>query len=243
MIASVLALLLLSGCGRQTQVWLPAEEVVELQGKDVVRIPVKEATEAASSSPEEAPQITEPQETRPVMTEKTTVTKKTTTTTKKNTGKGSNQETVTGSGKQDATEPPATEPPSYDISNYRTGDLEYEMLNRINEYRSENWLDELALDTRLCAIASYRSFEASRVWSHTRPDGRHFSTVLTDYGYGAGGVQELLVYDTGAGNGTAIVDRWMESNSKESLLGDYTTAGIGGYRVDGLVYVTCLLVK
>jgi hypothetical protein len=36
----------------------------------------------------------------------------------------------------------------------------------------------------------------------------------------------------------------MESKTqKELLLSDYTTAGIGVYRVDGITYVTCLLAK
>ena len=124
------------------------------------------------------------------------------------------------------------------------GDLEYEMLDRINEHRTEAELEAFWLDTRLSAIASCRSYEASAVWSHTRPDGRHFSTVLGDYDYSAGAMEELLVYDSGSGDATAIVDRWMESKQhRQLLLSDYTTAGIGVYRVDGLIYVTCLLVR
>ena len=142
------------------------------------------------------------------------------------------------------TEPPATEPPLYDISDYRMGDLEYGMLDRINEHRMDAELEPLWVDTWLSAIASCRSYEASQVWSHTRPDGRHFATVLDDYGYSAGAVQELMVYDTGSGDAIAMADRWMESKTqKELLLSDYTTAGIGVYRVDGITYVTCLLAK
>ena len=118
------------------------------------------------------------------------------------------------------------------------------MFDRINEYRMDADLDLLWLDTWLSAIASCRSYEANQVWSHTRPDGRHFSTVLEDYGYGAYAVQELLVYDTGSGDGIAMVDRWMQSKAQqELLLGDFTTAGIGVYRADGVTYVTCLLTK
>ena len=67
--------------------------------------------------------------------------------------------------------------------------------------------------------------------------------MLTDYGYGANGVQELLVYDTGAGDGSTVVDQWMASDARQSLLDGYTAAGIGVYRAEGLVYVTCLLVN
>ena len=266
-IVVLLAALLLAGCSRETQVWLPEEEVVELQGKDVIRIPVGAETEPAET--EQTPEFTEAPEstpTQPVMSEKATITKKPTTTPKKNTSAGTatNKETISATGKPVATEPPetesvtteppetepsmteppVTEPPLYDISDYRMGDLEYSMLDRINEHRMEAELESLWVDTWLSAIASCRSYEASQVWSHTRPDGRHFATVLDDYGYSAGAVQELMIYDTGTGDAIAMADRWMESKTqKELLLSDYTTAGIGVYRVDGITYVTCLLAK
>ena len=256
-IVMLLAVLLLVGCGRETQVWLPEEEVVELQGKDVVRIPMGKETEPAETDATQAStESSEPAPTQPVQTEKASITKKSTTTAKKTTSKNTttNKETVTATGKPvsteptvteaPATEPPATEPPRYNIDNYQLGNLEYEILDRINEHRAEASLESLWMDTWLCAIASCRSYEANLVWSHTRPDGRHFATVLTDYDYSAGAVQELLVYDSGYGDAVAIVDRWMESKAqRELLLSNYTTAGIGVYRADGLVYVTCLLVK
>lgn len=251
----LLLAVLLSGCAKQTQVWLPEEEVVELQKQDVVRIPMGPETEPAETEPATVPaEETEPAPTQQVKTEKATISKKPTTTPKKSSNKtATNKETITGS-KPDATaprvteppatEPPATEPPTYDIGGYQVGNLEYEMLERINEHRAEAELEPLWADEWLCAIASYRSFEASQVWSHTRPDGRQFATVLDDYGYAAESVQELMVYDSGSGDGTAIVGRWMESrNQRELLLGDFTTAGVGVYDLDGLTYVTCLLTK
>lgn len=247
-------MMLLSGCSRETQVWLPEEEVVELQGKDVVRIPMGAETESPETEPTPAQtEVPAPAQTQPVKEEKATITKKPTNTPKKNTNQttATNKETITGTGSSipvttqpPATEPPVTEPPVYDINDYRMGDLEYEILDRINEYRAEAELEALWLDTWLCAIASCRSYEVSFVWSHTRPDGRSFATVLDDYGYSAGAVQELLVYDTGSGEAAAIVDRWMESGTQRELfLGDCTTAGIGVYRTGGLTYVTCLLTK
>lgn len=140
-----------------------------------------------------------------------------------------------------ATEPPETEPPLYDISGYEVGDLELAILDRINEYRVEEGLSELYLDHYLSAIASCRSYEICQVWSHTRPDGRGYATVLDDYGYGAAKVKELLAY--ASAEGTAMVDKWMSSDShRENLLGDFAGAGIGIYRSHGFTYVTCLLV-
>lgn len=139
------------------------------------------------------------------------------------------------------TAPEPTDPPLYDISGYSVGSLEYAMRDAINAYRADAGLGELKLSSRLCAIASCRGYEISQVWSHTRPDGRSYKTVLSDYGYG-GSAQELLVYVSGSGDGQAIVDKWMASDShKELLLGGYSTVGIGVYRVNGLTYVACLL--
>ena len=290
---ALLAVFLLAGCSRETQVWLPEEEVVELQGKDVVRIPMDTETEPSAEPQPQPAEKQEPAPTQQPETEKVSITKKPTTTPKKNTSNKTttSKDTISGTGtgkpvateptvtkpaateptatkpvatepvatepvtteppvtepiptEPPVTEPPVTEPPLYDISDYQLGNLEYELLDRVNEYREEAELEPLWLDTWLCAIASCRSFEASQIWSHTRPDGRHFATVLDDYGYAAGSVQELMVYDTGSGDGTAIADRWMESKThRELLLSGYTTAGIGVYDLDGITYVTCLLVQ
>ncbi len=172
------------------------------------------ATKAPETNPAEtAPPETEPAETEPVETEPA------------------------------ETEPKETEPDLYDISGYSVGSLEYGMSDAINAAREENSLGALNLNSRLCAIASCRAYEISQVWSHTRPDGRHYSTVLSDYGYGAGSVMELLVYVTGNGDAQSIVGKWLESDShRQSLLGGYSTLGIGVYRANGYTYVCCLLV-
>ena len=139
-------------------------------------------------------------------------------------------------------EPEPTDPPLYDISGYSVGNLEASMKDAINAYRRDAGLGELSLSSRLCAIASCRGYEISQVWSHTRPDGRGHNTVLSDYGYG-GYAQELLVYVSGSGDGQAIIDKWMGSDShKELLLGGYSTVGIGVYRTDGYTYIACLLI-
>lgn len=146
-----------------------------------------------------------------------------------------------------ATEPPEsepepTDPPLYDISGYSVGSLETSMKDAINAYRTEAGLGEMSMSSRLCAIASCRGYEISQVWSHTRPDGRSYKTVLSDYGYG-GSARELLVHVSGSGDGQTIVDQWMCVDSyKELLLGSYSTVGIGIYRANGNTYIACLLV-
>ncbi len=149
------------------------------------------------------------------------------------------------------TEPPETEPAAtesgnepYDISGYVVGSLEYAIRDRVNAARGEEGLPELNLDARLSAIASCRAYELAQLWSHTRPDGRGYGTVLTDYGYSAATVTELLVYATGSGEGTRMAEQWLASDShRASLLStSVSVAGIGIYRADGYTYVCCLLV-
>ena len=140
------------------------------------------------------------------------------------------------------TEPEPTEPELYDISGYSLGSLEKNMAAAINAHRAEAGLGELNLSSRLSAIASCRGYEISRVWSHTRPDGRGYGTVLGDYGYG-GSARELLDYVSGSGDAQSIVDKWMASEShRELLLGNFSTIGIGIYRSNGYTYIACLLV-
>ena len=139
------------------------------------------------------------------------------------------------------TEPEPTVPPLYDISGYSVGGLETAIKDAINVQRAAAGLGELGLNSRLCAIASCRGYEISRVWSHTRPDGRGYQTVLSDYGFG-GSARELLIYVSGSGDGQSVVDQWMLSDSsKDLLLGGFSTVGIGVYRTGGYTYIACLL--
>lgn len=260
----MLSVLCLLGCSRtDTMVYVPEEEVVDVRGGTVVYIPVN-PTEETESHPTEAPTEIQPRETEYPKENTATLGKKTGSTSSKgsssNKGSTTGKTTITGSTGQKPpasqpastepavteapeTQPPETQPPVYDISGYSVGSLEYAMLDQINAHRLDAGLSELSLDVWLCAIASYRSYEASLLWSHTRPDGRGYATVLDDYGYSAGAVQELLVYVSGAGDGAAIADRWMSDDSyRETLLGSFHTAGIGVYRANGFTYVTCLLI-
>lgn len=140
------------------------------------------------------------------------------------------------------TEPPATEPP-YDPSSYGIGGLEYGILEQINSYRTEAGLSELGINTRLSGIAALRAQEAAASWSHTRPDGRNFTSALSDYGYAYGSAAENLVYSSGGGDAAAMVAKWMSSDGhKANILGGFTAAGIGVYSAGGMTYVCCLFV-
>ena len=143
------------------------------------------------------------------------------------------------------TEAPAeTQPPLYDISGYSVGSLEMAMMDAINGYRSAEGLGELGKNSRLCAIASARAYEASQSWSHTRPNGTYFTTVFQDYGFGCGGSAENLIFTSGGEDAAALVARWMEADGNRSNLMNpgFYTIGIGTYYANGCTYIACLLV-
>ena len=144
------------------------------------------------------------------------------------------------------TEAPETAAPTetpYDPDDYSVGNLEYAILDELNARRAAEGLPELAMNSRLCGIAALRAEEAARLWSHTRPDGRNYTTAMSDYGFGFGTSAENLAHVSGSGDAAAIVSKWMDTDSRNSILGDgFTTAAVGVYRAGGVTYVVNLLV-
>lgn len=149
------------------------------------------------------------------------------------------------------TEPPETEPPEtqspeaaiYEISDYVAGGLEYAVAEQINAYRTEAGLEPLGMNGYLCGIASVRAYEVCVSWSHTRPDGRGWQSVLSDYGFGYGSAAEELAH-TGGFDAAAIVSKWMssESNSADILSADFTTIGVGVYNTGGATFIAAIFV-
>ena len=134
----------------------------------------------------------------------------------------------------------ATEPDVYDISNHSVGSLEREILAELNARRAAEGISPLSLDSQLSALAAIRSYECTKSFSHTRPDGRDCFSVLDDYGYsGWTTVGENLLYCSSTYSVSEIVDAWMNSQGHRAniLSSDFTLAGIGVYTSGGLIYV------
>lgn len=140
--------------------------------------------------------------------------------------------------------PVETQPPLYDISGYSVGGLETAMMDAINSCRGAEGLGELSKNSRLCAIASARAYEASQSWSHTRPNGSYFTTVFQDYGFGCGASAENLIYTSGGEDAATLVSKWMGSDGNRNNLMNpgFHTVGIGVYYANGCTYIACLLV-
>lgn len=143
------------------------------------------------------------------------------------------------------TEPPTeapTQPKPYDPSGYTPGSRDRSVADAVNAQRTAAGLTPLTLDTRLCAIASVRAREVSRVWSQDRPDGSGWITVLDEYGYGYACAAQNLYFGTGSAE--SIVDKWMNAKVQKSnvLMESASVIGVGSYTADdGLTYVAAII--
>lgn len=241
---TLMLLLMLAGCKTQTGIKLDA----------IVDIPLNSTEAVAETTEPSTEPVAEPTELTEAPTEQKTTTKKNGSM-KKDTSKKkdttSKQESTQPSMAAE-TEPPTeadteapTEPPvlAYDPSGYSPSGRDRDVAAAVNAQRVEAGLCELSLDSRLCAIASVRAWEASRLWSSTRPDGSGGTTVLNEYGYGYSVAAENLYY--GSAGGAGIVSKWMASDSRKAnmLLESAITIGVGSYTTpDGITYVAALMV-
>lgn len=105
------------------------------------------------------------------------------------------------------------------------------VLEETNKYRVENGLSELKLDATLCKAAKIRSDElyaTDYAIIHTRPDGRHWGTVLDEvkYNYSHGG--ENIGYTIGDLNtANTIFQLWIDSSSHRANILDSVSEEIG----------------
>lgn len=231
-----LAALLLTGC----------HEAYENPYKvdTVVRIPVDPVVEmTATAAPETEPEATE-------ASQKTTSSGKSSGTSSNKTSSGKTTSTTKAT-EPPATEPPATEPPTeaptqppFVPSEYTPGALEREMLDLINAQRTAAGLEELILESSLCEMAAVRSCELASLWSHTRPDGRGFETVLEDQGFLYTQAAENVIHGSGDPEAAVLVESWMNSDSHRAniLSAEFVLVGIGLYETNGISYITVLFV-
>lgn len=117
-------------------------------------------------------------------------------------------------------------------SSAATGDV-YEAIDLINAERAKAKLPAYEIDSDLMEMAAIRAEEIAEVYdaNHTRPDGRTFESILTDFGW------ELHKYSENAYRGTTIptatqaVEGWMNPpGHKAHILRDnFTKVGVGYY--------------
>jgi len=114
-------------------------------------------------------------------------------------------------------------------------DMAWEVLDIVNNERTENGLAPLTMDKGLMDAAEIRANEIVSLFSHTRPDGTSCFTVLTsDYQYGSSGENIAA----GQQSAADVMNSWMNSPGHRAniLKGDFQSIGIACVYVPESVY-------
>ena len=98
--------------------------------------------------------------------------------------------------------------------------VESQLISQINEYRRSKGLNTLKVNTALNKSADTRSTEASYKFSHTRPNGKAWSTVST--------VTKGENLSSASTTATSIMNAWKRSSSHNAnlLRSNYKTVGV-----------------
>ena len=86
------------------------------------------------------------------------------------------------------------------------------------------------MDTNLTAAANVRAQEINQLFSHTRPDGTSFSTVLKEYGISYRGSGENIAW--GQKSAEQVMNGWMNSDGHRAniLNENFKNIGVGYYQ-------------
>lgn len=100
----------------------------------------------------------------------------------------------------------------------------------VNAERAKEGLSPLKLDETVAAAALVRAKETEISFSHTRPDGKSFSTALTEQGVNFRGAGENIAW--GQKSPEAVMEAWMNSpGHRANILNEkFTTIGVGYYQ-------------
>lgn len=108
--------------------------------------------------------------------------------------------------------------------NENTQSYAQRVLDLVNIERRKAGVKPLVLSDELMRAAAVRSQEVTKVFSHTRPDGTPFSSIVSRHGRRIG-------ENIGGGYQTPeeVVDGWMhsEGHRKNILHPDFTELGVG----------------
>lgn len=126
--------------------------------------------------------------------------------------------------------------PSADTTSYAA------TVNRVieltNAERAAAGLSPLAHNTTLDVFAAVRAKEAARSWSHTRPDGRAFETILKDNGFSYRSAGENLWNSNILDEQRCISDFMNSPSHRENLMRpEFNSIGIGVYYENGEYFI------
>ncbi|MGB8454964.1 MAG: CAP domain-containing protein [Anaerocolumna sp.] len=135
---------------------------------------------------------------------------------------------------------PARTTTSADSNNYDSS-FASQVLKLVNAERAKGGVSALTMSQALTAPANKRAQEIVQQFSHTRPNGTQWSTVLDEYNVSVRTAGENLAY--GYNTPEAVVEGWMNSPGHRANImnPNFNKIGIGVYKdSNGTVYCTQL---
>ena len=256
----LLTILLLAGCRIETDIrpdtivdipLAPTEEVTEPTTEEATEAPTEAPTVPATEAPTEAPAEKGTEKATEKPTEKPKSSSKGTSSKKPSSGSSSKKdktpkatESTKATEAAKPTEPPTEAPtkaPSKPTGSYSATKLDKAIIAAVNEARAEAGLSELASSKKLTNAAAQRAYELSTHWSHTRPNGSDFSTVLKEYGISGSSPAECLYYDAGSFSADDVIELWISTNN--TIFSEQPdTFGVASYTEDGVTYICALFI-
>ena len=100
----------------------------------------------------------------------------------------------------------------------------------VNAERAKEGLPAVELNADITAAANVRAREIKQQFAHTRPDGRSFSTALTDRGITYWGCGENIAY--GQRSAEEVMTGWMNSSGHRANIMNrsFNNIGVGYYQ-------------
>lgn len=129
------------------------------------------------------------------------------------------------------TENPGTQNPGSDDTYAR------QVIELVNEERAKAGLSPVTEIPEVSAAAEVRAQEIARNFSHTRPNGTNYDTVLSQSGVSYRGSGENIAY--GQQSAAAVMSGWMNSQGHRAniLNGSFTGIGVACYEnANGVKY-------
>lgn len=104
------------------------------------------------------------------------------------------------------------------------------VVDLVNQERSKAGLNKVSLDNTLKNAAMTRAKETVTSFSHTRPNGTSFSTVLSEYNISYRGAGENIAW--GQATPEEVMNGWMNSSGHRAniLNANFTKIGVGYYK-------------
>ncbi len=144
----------------------------------------------------------------------------------------SNEENIFGNNDENSTE------------NTEISAFAQEVVNLVNNERTKYGLSALSSQNVLLNNAAYtRACEQAKTFSHTRPNGTSWTTVLNDNGINYSNAGENVAY--GQSTPKEVMEAWMNSTGhRENILNpNYSEIGVGVYSDNNTLYWSQLFIN